>query len=372
MQPMITRIILENYMSHARTVIEPADGLTVLIGPNNCGKSAVVSALQTLCYNTSGDFMVRHGANQCSVTVELEDAGQAHTVTWRRKKGTVSYVIDGREIHRLLRDVPQDLHEILRMARVRTPQDATGFDIHFGEQKSPIFLLDESAGRQATFFASSSDAQKLLEMQRRHREQVATAKSDAKRMAAEIESLDKTLALLAPAPELCAAGAALENEYATVAAAIQKSADLQTLLARQDQAEHKSNLYKSRVTTIEPLRPLPELADVPSLEKIIRNLAEIARRQGQAAHAKESLANLTGVPVLADTSHIAEMISRTLRATADIQQRRMALANAEADLARARREIQDWAAANPTCPVCGGIVDAEHLLRYGHSEAAHA
>ena len=31
-------------MSHDDTTIELADGLTVLIGPNNCGKSAVVAA----------------------------------------------------------------------------------------------------------------------------------------------------------------------------------------------------------------------------------------------------------------------------------------------------------------------------------------
>ena len=43
---MITRITLENYMSHARTVIEPAGGLTVIVGPNNCGKSAIASALR--------------------------------------------------------------------------------------------------------------------------------------------------------------------------------------------------------------------------------------------------------------------------------------------------------------------------------------
>jgi predicted ATP-dependent endonuclease of OLD family len=42
---MIKRIELTNFMSHEHTVLEPAAGLTLLIGPNNCGKSAVVAAL---------------------------------------------------------------------------------------------------------------------------------------------------------------------------------------------------------------------------------------------------------------------------------------------------------------------------------------
>ena len=41
---MIRRIKLVNFMSHANTVIEPADGLTILVGQNNCGKSAIVAA----------------------------------------------------------------------------------------------------------------------------------------------------------------------------------------------------------------------------------------------------------------------------------------------------------------------------------------
>src|SRR3954451_9603772 len=96
-------------MSHARTEIEPAAGLTVLIGPNNCGKSAVVSALETLARGTRGDFMVRHGEKLCSVTVETDDG---HVITWKRKGKVVSYAIDGREVHR---DTPDDLHEYLKL-----------------------------------------------------------------------------------------------------------------------------------------------------------------------------------------------------------------------------------------------------------------
>src|SRR5688572_8481487 len=115
MAGLIARIVLENYMSHGRSVIEPAAGLTVLVGPNNCGKSAVVHALETLCYNRPADFAVRHGEREASITVETDDG---HILTWRRKSGTVSYVIDGREIHRLRGGIPDDLHLHLRMPQI--------------------------------------------------------------------------------------------------------------------------------------------------------------------------------------------------------------------------------------------------------------
>src|ERR1043165_8491549 len=96
---MIRRIVIENFMSHVRTVIEPADGLTVLVGPNNCGKSAVVSALQALCRNERGDYMIRHDADAAKVTVETDDG---HTITWRKKRGMGgAYTIDGKSESRL-------------------------------------------------------------------------------------------------------------------------------------------------------------------------------------------------------------------------------------------------------------------------------
>src|SRR5207249_2659632 len=161
---MIRRIILENYMSHTRTVIEPAPGLTVLVGPNNCGKSAVVSALQSLCDNAMGAYMVRHDEKEARVTVET-DEDDGHTTVWRRKANTASYNIDGHDISRG-RSVPEDLHKLLRLPKVDAGESNEPFEIHFGTQKSPIFLLNEPDSRAALFFASSSDASFLVEMQR--------------------------------------------------------------------------------------------------------------------------------------------------------------------------------------------------------------
>ena len=46
---MIRRITLINFMAHEHTVLELTDGVNVLIGPNNCGKSAVVEAIRAVC-----------------------------------------------------------------------------------------------------------------------------------------------------------------------------------------------------------------------------------------------------------------------------------------------------------------------------------
>lgn len=196
---MIRRITLDNFMSHSHTVIEPAEGLTVLVGPNNCGKSAVITALQTLCYNELGGFMIRHGESDCRVTVETDDG---HTLQWSRTKKGVRYIVDGREVDRLRGSVPDDLHELLRMPLVESADGAGEFNIHFGEQKRPIFLLDQNGRQAAAFFASSSDAALLMEMQAQHKKRVTERRQDERTLAAEVDRHQRLLTTLTPTPDL--------------------------------------------------------------------------------------------------------------------------------------------------------------------------
>jgi exonuclease SbcC len=71
----IKKIIIDNFQCHDYTVIKPAgNGLTVITGPTDYGKSAVVRALRWLFYNRpQGDDFIRHGQTECIVTVVLEN-----------------------------------------------------------------------------------------------------------------------------------------------------------------------------------------------------------------------------------------------------------------------------------------------------------
>ena len=62
--------------------------MTVLTGPNNSGKSAVVEALRSVAQNPPPHHVIRHGATQAVVRVEL-DSGEA--VEWVRSKSNPIY-----------------------------------------------------------------------------------------------------------------------------------------------------------------------------------------------------------------------------------------------------------------------------------------
>ena len=57
---MICKIVLSNFMAHTKTELELADGLTVLVGPNNIGKSTVAVALKILARNSNSNFVMQH------------------------------------------------------------------------------------------------------------------------------------------------------------------------------------------------------------------------------------------------------------------------------------------------------------------------
>ena len=67
---MIKKIVIDNFMAHERTELELGPGVTVLTGPNNTGKSAIVEALRCVATNPTPKYYIRHGAKEARVTVD--------------------------------------------------------------------------------------------------------------------------------------------------------------------------------------------------------------------------------------------------------------------------------------------------------------
>jgi AAA domain-containing protein len=300
---MIRRIRLVNFMSHTDTVIEPADGLTILVGQNNCGKSAIVSALQILSGNATGDYMVRHGERECVISVETDEG---HTVEWRRKGKTVSYRINGRDVHRLQGGVPDELHGLLRLPEVQA--EGGSFDIHFAEQKDPIFLLSETAGRRATFFASSSDAIKLIEMQNVHRRKIQEAKSRETGLVrregfldARVQSLSSLEKIEEPLRDLEACHKELQEDLQ----AIERFKEHREQLARNAQL-HKEWTDKARALKSLAAPPIP--TDTKSLSELVENRTSAEASVSLGAELSAALSRLTAPPDLPDLAPAADLI----------------------------------------------------------------
>lgn len=309
---MIRRITLENYMSHVLTVIEPAAGLTVLCGPNNCGKSAVVSAIQTVCGENDGDFMVRHGEKTARVTIETDDG---HTITWQRKGKAPSYVIDGKEVHRIGRgNLPDGLHDLLKLPNVETANDKK-FPIHFGLQKEPIFLLN-SESDTAAFFSTSAEAERLLEMQKLHKSNTQARRAEHRTLESLIKRDEERLAALSPLDEITPVVQAVESEYATCLESQKQADELARRIESIVVAGLRVSAIGAQVEALSPLQSPPALKDSAPLERIIGAIARRDVELQQESKRCQATANLALPPAQQDVAPLQKLIAGMQR-TAD-------------------------------------------------------
>lgn len=402
---MIRRIELVNFMSHARTVIEPAAGLTVLVGPNNCGKSAVVAALQILCHNENSTYVLRHNEKACSVTVETDDG---HTITWGRTKTSPHYVIDGQRFDRLERtSVPDALHAALRLPRVAAGSEE--LDVHFGEQKKPIFLLGETPSCAAQFFASSSDAATLIEMQKLHQQSTADAKRQSKQLTEEVVQLARELAALAPIDEIDAGLVGLESAYRTVESVDAKIAHLAGSLAELRSADRSLQLIRARARAMAALAPVPVMGDVAALTRCARSIAAMALEVERTQHVAGALGRMQPQPTFGDEVAVRHAIValsrqraqlerlqrtheclqgvRAIESPREVKPIEQMIAALERELqilrecndraqkerdafAQLEREIAAFVREQPNCTACGAVLDPSKLTSHFHS-ASH-
>jgi exonuclease SbcC len=396
--PVIKRIELINFMSHKHTVIEPSAGLTVLIGPNNCGKSAIVTALQILCHNLNSTYVLRHGEKECQIIVETDDG---HRIEWSRKKsGSPKYVIDGKEFDRLKGGVPEELSRALRLPRVESGNEQ--LDVHFGEQKNPVFLLNDPGKTAAQFFASSSDASRLVEMQAVHKNRIRNSRSERSRLTTQSSQIETAIENLEPirglqeAIQKCETQFCdLSNESATIDE-LQiniRAIEEQTLESLQLAGMQKALDLISDPPEFVETKPLEQLIDgiketqldfnqTEELEKALSQLNEpptiepiepiretiVELRQSNSLHeqlrrSQDRLQNLCEPPVNdEDIVKLEQLLIEAKGVQSDLNQAQELATKTDTTLQSIQEEISVWAKANPACPTCGGEVDAEQIL----------
>ena len=303
-------------MSHRHTVIEPADGLTVLIGPNNCGKSAFVTALQILCHNSKSGFVLRHGEKKCEVIVETTDG---HVINWSRKKnGSGIYVVDGEPFDRLRGTVPVQVHEILKMPKVQC--DKEEFDVHFGEQSEPVFLLRDRGKASAQFFASSSDATHLVAMQSLHKSKVLVHKRDFKQLTAQHDLLTGQLEALDPIVELDKKLVAAEKQHDALQSAVAKIDQSKTLIVAIQAAQSRFEHCSKQATPLQPLVNPPQVLDERPLRELVAGIKSVAVKGEVSQAMAAAFGKLTTAPAIKPTAQLESLLQQIKAKQVTVQQ----------------------------------------------------
>ncbi len=312
---MLTRIELTNFMSHRHTVIEPGPGLTVLVGPNNCGKSAVAAALQILCTNENSTYVVRHGARDCQILVTTDDGNE---VAWRRQKAP-SYTINGQKFDRLgMGGLPAELHQALRLPKVDAGNN-TDFDVHFGLQKSPIFLLGSTGSHAAKFFAASSDVIRLVEIQKRHKDKLSDSKKEKKDLEKKSKQLNAELELLKPAVELDRRLEVAEGLHDQITREQTLLAGAELHLRHWSDQSRQFEQQSQRQQVLGKLPSPPQLADTDGLADRVECLAVTMEKRAACEQLQGVLARVLPPPALHDVEHLERCVARLASLDVEVQ-----------------------------------------------------
>lgn len=330
--PMIVKLTLENFLAHGESVFEFAPGLNVLTGPNNTGKSAVVEALRCLAENPIPKHVIRHGAKEARVTVELADGTR---VAWIRKPKSAVYELTPpgaaapQTYAKFGRTPPEDVLAALRLGRVPVEGLDEGIDVHLGNQREPVFLLGRPGSVMASFFAASSESAHLIAMQHLLTDKVRKAKNEKRRLEAAADAARSDLDRLARLPDLeCAleTGRGMEDQLAVLARDIPA---LASALARGGNLKRRLTALAARTAALQKLAPAPQPFAVAPLARAVESQAALGRAREQAAARIAVLKPLAAPPALAATAamdRLAAGLSRIRAAYGRMARKTAALA----------------------------------------------
>jgi exonuclease SbcC len=287
---MALKVRVRNFQSIEDATVE-IDGLTVVTGTNNAGKSAFFRAIRGALTNARGSDFVRHGAKHC--TVDIEDTETGRTLTWKKGRSVNMYIVDGREIPKVGHGVPSEA-QIFGVEPVRASNSELWPQI--APQITGVsFLLHESGSTVAEAVANVervnllSRALKDCESDRRSsRANLKVRRKDAKTLVERLEGF-------AGLDGAAAAVEALEKRHKKAEKIAKANANLvrlgeRVVRARRDVAALDGlDDAASRVPTSERVK---EAQDV---SRVVATVLHIGERLGSARRDVEALAGLERV-----------------------------------------------------------------------------
>lgn len=404
---MAVTVRVQNFQSIEDATIV-IDGLTVITGTNNSGKTAVMRAVRGVFTNAPPGPLVRHGCAHLSVTLTFDDGT---TILWEkgwekpgRKGKTINrYTINGKQIATVGRGVPPEVEALgvreINAASDRVwPQIADQFD-------GTLFLVNRPGSAVAEALSDVERVGKLtaaLKASEKDRRAVnAELKVRRKDVQANKQQVEKYDGLDSVGDEVRRLG----DSKDTLDALVVEIADLTSLRDRYSQALGSvdgfagfdpsvipdttrvdklrqgvsvvTGLRDRRATLVEDVRSLQSFkgVDFPDTELLSEQQERIAEvtslrdRYASARAASQAFAGLSAVD-LPSTDRI-DTIRSNIATVSALQARRIAarssiaeaLSDAEANsasLADANREVKQLLGDRGVCPTCNTIHEGGH------------
>lgn len=183
---------VENYQS-IQSADVPLGPLTVIVGDNTAGKSALLRAIRAACFNETGTGFITHGADKTSVELTLRNGNtDEFRLRWRKKReGGATYDLfdplnGDQHFSKLGSAVPPEVKAVLRIADIEVDKTLT-ITPQIHRQGEYAFLIDKSEGQAARALAKMTKLDVVVEAQ-------GLIRSDLKRTRADLKATSELVA----------------------------------------------------------------------------------------------------------------------------------------------------------------------------------
>ncbi len=322
--PPIDRIRWRNYQAIADEDAK-LGGLTIIVGANDSGKTALQRGLEALAFNQTGDKFIRYDQDEAEVQVEIDGL----IVGWRKGASAEYYIDDGKEGHapprtfsKLGAAVPDPVADILGM-RVIEIDATTRLTPQFRHHGDTPFLLNETATKAARALSRGSRLDILMTALAAQKKALRDLGKKLDTDAAQHVRLEERL-----------------EEFPDITAAETQAATVQESMSRIEatiagiKAAQGYRLAKARVVMLQSL--VKGLPDVAALVDRLTALVPAYERLERALEAQEGALE--------------------------------AQAAAEGGEATAGAALREFAEGLDTCPTCGQAVEPDMILEHEDDE----
>src|SRR3990172_6647393 len=212
----IRRVQIRDFQSIREADIELGP-VTLIVGRNDTGKSAVLRAIRAALENRSGgdksdrgEGFIRRGASAAEVSLEFEDGSWLHWTKPRRGGGEYRLVRNGEEtqVTRAGRDLPDVITDLTGIRPIEV--DGESALLQFATQFDAPFLLASTGGQAAKLLSRVTRMDRLIMAQVLARREMERVKKAAGEAEGRVSALDGELAQMPDYEALLVCWQALE------------------------------------------------------------------------------------------------------------------------------------------------------------------
>ncbi len=275
---------VQNFQSITDATVE-LGALTVLVGPGDAGKSAILRALRAAVLNDGHDDDISHGEKQCQVTLTFEDGTEI--VWWKDKKKGGCYGFrtadESQEFVKTGGAVPDVIAAYLGVGLIDVDA-TTELTPQLSDQHDVPFILWETGSKRARILGKATRLDTVVTAQMSCKKEFDKAHRDAEKASSELEEVEARLSAL---PDYEGLGARVK----TTEENLQTIDDSLTLVRRARELADQIEEVRSRAVAVDVAPLQARLADAAEALELAGRVQNITR---SLPDAKRTVGDLEG------------------------------------------------------------------------------